>query len=298
MVTWDRLRVFAAVVEHGSVTAAAEALHVTGPGVSQQVHKLEKELGTQLVEPDGRGIRLTSAGGLLASSARQIAATVTEAERDLSHLHGQTAGPLRVGAIASALRTWVSPVLAQLTSQHARLEPSITDGEPEDLIHALRARRLDAALIESWPARPARVPPGIQLTPLITEEAHIAVADWHPLAGRPRLTPTDLDGQAWVSGPPGSDVHKALVQMLRTGNASSDVRYHVADYASQLALVSGNLAIALVPGIARTPAPEAVRFLPCQPAVTRSLAIATPQTTGPAVRAFITALQEQADERP
>jgi DNA-binding transcriptional LysR family regulator len=286
MVTWDRLRVF------------AEALHVTGPGVSQQVHKLERELRTRLVEPDGRGIRLTSGGEVLAASARRIAAMVADAERDLSHLHGQVAGPLRVGAIASALRTWVTPVLCRLTSEHPRLEPSITDGEPEDLIHSVRMRRLDAALIESWPARPARVPSGIQLTSLVTEDARVAVSEAHPLAHLPVLTPTELDGQVWASGPPGSDVHKALVQTLRAGNASSEVRYHVADYTSQLTLVAGGLAIALVPRIASRPAPEGVRFIPCEPAATRSIAAATPQTTGPTVRAFVAALREEAADYP
>ncbi len=92
-------------------------------------------------------------------------------------------------------------------------------------------------------------------------------------------------------------MHKALVQLLRAGNASSAVRYSVADYASQLTFVAHDLAVALVPRIARTPAPPGVRFIPCQPAVTRSLAIATPQTTGPTVDAFVAALQHQAAER-
>jgi DNA-binding transcriptional LysR family regulator len=90
------------------------------------VHKLEEELRTRLVEPDGRGIRLTSAGEVLAGSTREIAATLAEVERDLAHLHGQIAGSLRIGSIASAARAWVPPALANLTAAHPRLEPSVT----------------------------------------------------------------------------------------------------------------------------------------------------------------------------
>lgn len=292
MIAWDRLRVFAAVVEHGSVVAAAEALHITGPGVSQHVRKLEKEVRCQLVEPDGRGIRLTTAGQVLASSVRTIAATVADAERDLSNIHGQVVGPLRIGAVASALRALVPQVLQTLTAQHPQLEPTLRDGEIVELIPALRARRLDAVIIESWSNRPAAVPPGLQLAYLITEDAHLAVSHHHPLAHRPVVTLAELNDQVWTSCPPGTDAHEALVQTLRTHNAHCDVRYCVADYVSQLALVAADLAVAMVPRMARTPQPPGVRFIPCEPTVTRSVAVATTTpSTGPNLRALIAALQ-------
>jgi DNA-binding transcriptional LysR family regulator len=291
--SWDRLRVFAAVAEHGSITAAAEALRITAPAVSQHMRKLEREARCQLVEPDGRGIRLTPAGHLLASSARDIAARVADAERDLANASGQIAGPLRIGAVASAIRTLLPEVFQTLTSDHSRLEPRLLDGEIIDLIPALRTGRIDVLVMETWSARPATVPPGIRVTPLLTEDVRLAVSRRHPLAGRAVAPLRELSGQVWTGCPPGTDQHGALVQILRAHHVDVDVRYSLYDFTTQLALVAADLAVAFVPRTAVPPvAPvTGVCFLPCQPAVSRSLAVATLAAGDtPAVRAFVAEL--------
>ncbi len=70
---WDRLRVFDAVARRGSIREAAEELRLSGSAVSQQIRKLERDLGQRVFEPAGRGIRPTAAGSLLARRARTIA---------------------------------------------------------------------------------------------------------------------------------------------------------------------------------------------------------------------------------
>ncbi|WP_051581184.1 LysR family transcriptional regulator [Pseudonocardia acaciae] len=291
--SWERLRVFAAVAEHGSITAAAEALHITGPAVSQHMRKLEREARCRLVEPDGRGIRLTPAGHLLAGSARDIAATVADAQRDLADASGQVAGPLRIGAMASAIRTLFPDVLRALITAHPRLEPRLLDGEIVDLIPALRARRIDVLVMEVWSAHPATVPAGIRVTQLVTEEVRLAVSARHPLARRASAPLAELTDQVWTACPPHTDQHGALVQILRAHHVDADVRYSVYDFTTQLALVAADLAMALVPRTAVPPgAPvPGVRLLPCEPAVSRSLAVASLATGDtPALRAFVAEL--------
>jgi DNA-binding transcriptional LysR family regulator len=306
MISWDRLRVFAAVAEHGSIAAAAAALHLTGPAVSQQLRKLEREAGCPLVEPDGRGIRLTPPGHLLATSARAAAALVADAERDLVNASGQVAGPLRIGAVASAVRVLLPDALRSLTAEHPRVEPRLRDGEIVDLIPALRARRLDVVVMESWSARPASVPPGVAVHPLLTEDVRLAVPERHRLAARESVRLAELEGLTWTACLPGTDQHGAVVQLLRGHNVDPDVRYWVYDYGTQLSLVAAGLAVSLVPRTARAPAPG-VRFVPCVPPVSRSLAVATVAGGDtPAVRAFVGALLPVAarfhaaagDERP
>jgi DNA-binding transcriptional LysR family regulator len=289
VLTWDRLRVFAAVAQYGSVRAAAEALHITGPGVSQHLRKLEKEAGCQLLEPDGRGIRLTHAGRLLADSVRQMGSVAAQAELDLASIRGLVAGPLRIGAVASALRSLVPQVLRVLTARHERLKPQVRDGEAVQMLPALRAGQLDAVILESWTHWPASVPPGIRTTSLVLENALLAVSELHPFAARESVPLHDLREEAWASCPPGSDPHEALVQLLRAhGTTNVDVRYWVADYATQLQLVAAGLATALVPHMAAVPRPEGVRLVRCTPAVTRTVAVATvQQAEAPPVRAFV-----------
>lgn len=293
---WERLRVFAAVAEHGSVGAAAAALHITGPAVTQQIRKLERETHTRLVEPDGRGIRLTAAGHVLAGSAARISATVADAERDLARIHGQIVGPLRIGAVASALRALLPGVLRTLIGDHPRLVPTVRDGEVVDMLPALRTRDLDAVLLESWSHRPARLPPGVRLTTLLTERILLAVPEGHPITERHTTAPlAELAGEVWASCPVGTEAYEGIVQLLRAQDIEPDVRYQVADFATQQHLVAAGLAVATVPEMAATPPPDGVRLLPCDPAMSRTLAVATrEQDDTPSLRALLDALQDRA----
>ncbi|POX38594.1 LysR family transcriptional regulator [Streptomyces sp. Ru73] len=289
MLTWERLRVFAAVAHHGSVGAAADALHVTGPAVSQHLRRLEKEAGCRLVEPEGRGIRLTHAGRILAATAQQMATAASHAARDLATISGLVAGPLRVGAVASALRALIPQALQRLQESYPRLEPEVWDGEAAEMIPSLRTGQLDAVVMESWAHCPARIPPGIRTTPLVHENALLAVHERHPLAHLDTVPLSSLHGQVWATCAPGSDAHQALVQLLNSHRVTDmKVRYCVADYATQLQLVASGLAAALVPSMAIPAAHEGVRLIPCRPAVTRTVAVATAHgTETPPIHAFI-----------
>ncbi|GAA5610197.1 HTH-type transcriptional regulator CysL [Streptomyces platensis] len=296
MITWERLRVFAAVARFGSVSEAAAALHITGPAVSQHVRKLEKEVQCQLVERDGRGIRLTSAGHILAGSAHTMVSTLADAERDLANLHGLVAGPLRIGGVASVLRTLVPDVLHRLIERHPRLEPSLRDGEAVDMIPMLQARQLDAVVTESWDHHPAHLPPGVRTTLLMHEDAQLAVPEGHPLAGQEFVALDELHGELWTSCPAGSDAHEALRQLLRAHEVEAEVRYCVSDYATQLRLVAAGLAVTLVPRVVRTSAPSSVRFVRCRPTVSRSVLVATgTETETPRVRAFLAEMSRVAN---
>lgn len=292
---------FAAVAEHGSVGAAATALHITGPAVTQQLRKLEREAGTRLVEPDGRGIRLTAAGHVLAGHATGVAAAVAGAERDLASLHDEAAGPLRIGSVASALRALLPEVLRSLVAEHPRLVPTVTDGESVDLLPRLRTRELDAVLLESWTQRPVRLPAGLRVSTLVTEPVLLAAADGHPATAHDPVGLAGLGGQVWASSPAGTEPYEALHQLLRAAGVEPDVRYLFADFATQLALVRAGLAVALVPGMAvaggepdRVPTvADGVRFVACRPAVGRSLVLASREADAdlPAVAALAATLR-------
>ncbi|MEU3709936.1 LysR family transcriptional regulator [Streptomyces catenulae] len=296
MVSWERMRVFDAVARLGSVRAASEALHVTGPAVSQHLRRLEREVGCALVERDGRGIRLTHAGRVLAASANRMAETASQADSDLAAISGLVAGPLRVGAVASALRSLLPQTLLALTESYPRLEPEVQDGEASDLLPDLEAGWLDAVVMESWTHAPARVPPGVLTHPLVRENALLAVHERHPLAHLSEVPLNSLHGLVWTSCPAGSDTHQALVELLRR-HAVTDirVRYCVADYSTQLQLVAAGLTTALVPRMAVPAHHPGVRLIPCRPAVTRTVCVATaPRSQTPAVQAFIAGMARAA----
>src|SRR5688500_20173865 len=99
MLDLTRLRVLLAVARHGSVTAAAEALHYAQPSVSHHLSRLEAETGAHLVQRVGRGVRLTPAGRLLAERAEEILGRLGAAEAELAEHSGLRAGPVRLAAV-------------------------------------------------------------------------------------------------------------------------------------------------------------------------------------------------------
>lgn len=290
MLSWERLRVLDAVAQHGSIAAAAAALHVTGPAVSQHLRKLSRECGVALVEPDGRGVRLSAAGRVLAAHARTAGEAIARAERDLAELSGEAIGPLRIGAVGSALRGLSVTALRWLRTNHPKLEPQISDGEGIDMLPALRAGELDLAIVESWSTRPIRIPSLVQTQVIGTEPVYVAVPADHQLAQQGRARLHELSEETWASCATGTDAYEALVQTLRDHQLEPRIAHRIGDYTSQLVVVAAGHVISLVPELARRQAPEGVVFVPCDSPITRELVAAYSRARAtPAVRAGIQA---------
>ena len=302
MFSLERLRALDAVAVHGTIARAAESLHVTASGVSQQLAKLERESGHRLLEPYGRSVRLTHAGKVLAAHAARVCAQVAEAEADLADLQDEILGPLRLGGVGSSLRALLPEVLTALTASHPRLVPTVVDGEVVELVPGLVGGELDLLLIESWSTRPIRLPQGLAVRTLVVEDVQLAVPDAHPLAGRERVGLAELGGlghatgaAVWASCPVGTEPYEGLTQALREVGLEPEVRYQVTEYATQLALVRGGLCVSLVPEMAQRPCPPGVRFVPVRPAVRRTVQAAwRSRGESPAVRACVAALAQEA----
>ncbi|WP_073761318.1 LysR family transcriptional regulator [Streptomyces sp. CB02923] len=291
MINLERLRALAAVDTHGSIARAAQALHITPSGMSQQLSKLERECGHRLLEPEGRSVRLTHAGRVLADHAAALMAQLSEAEHDLAALGEEVLGPLRIGSVGSAIRTLLPATLAILAARHPRLTPSVRDGEVGDLLPALLRGELDLLLIENWSNRPRHIPEGVAVHTLVTEEARVALHADHPLGARPVLRLADLGGIPWAACPPGAEPREALVQALRTHGVEPEIRYSISDHATQLTLVAAGLSAALIPGAARQQVPPGVRCVPTDPPLRRHVQAAwQPRTESPPVHACLDAL--------
>ncbi|OON76979.1 LysR family transcriptional regulator [Streptomyces tsukubensis] len=291
MISFDRLRALAAVSAHGSIARAAEALHITPSGLSQQLAKLEREAGHRLLEPRGRSVRITHAGRVLAAHADRMLSELASTEADLRDLHDEVLGPLRIGGVGSAVRTLLPEALESLAAAHPRLRPTVADGEAVDLVPRLLDGQLDLLLIESWANRPLFVPEGVTLRTVVSEEVWVALSVRHPLNGRGTIDLTELKGTAWASCPPGTEPHEALVQAARAQGVEPDVRYTLTDHITQLALVEKNLTAALMPAMSHHLAPHGVHFARLRPALRRDIKAAwTTSAETPPVRACVALL--------
>jgi len=287
------MRALHAVATHGSVAAAAESLHVTPSGVSQQLAKLEREAGQRLLEPRGRGVRLTKAGQVLAGHAERILAQVAAAKADLELLREDVIGPLRIGAIPTTVHALLPPALATLAAQHPRLAVTLHEGEAEQTLPRVLAGDLDVAVLESWTDHPTVIPPSAARIALFSDVADLALPSGHRLAHRKTVDLSEVDDLPWIGWSAGSNCHEWLVRVLRKQRLEPRISCAVGGYPTQLALVAGNIGAALVPRLARDRLPEGVRILTTRPALSRTIyaACRAGEEDRGAVRACLDALR-------
>ncbi|MGH9129903.1 MAG: LysR family transcriptional regulator [Acidimicrobiales bacterium] len=189
-----QLEYFVAVTEEANFTRAAAKLHVAQPGVSAQIHKLERELGQPLLDRSARNVRLTQAGEAVLPCARAALAAVANARLVVDELAGLVRGRVAVGMIAS-VRFDLAGLLADFHDQHPNVEITLTEAPSHHLVEALRARHLDLALVGSVSARPRGI--GSQV---VGDEALVAaVARDDPLATKTSITLAGLAQRRLIS---------------------------------------------------------------------------------------------------
>jgi LysR family hydrogen peroxide-inducible transcriptional activator len=188
-----QLRYFVAVAELGHFTRAAERCLVAQPSLSQQISKLEKELGRPLFDRLGRVVRLTEAGRTFYDQAVAILAAVEEARRQVIDASGEQGGSVAVGAIPT-VAPFLLPSLASAFQRRYRGSRVVIF---EDLTAHVVENCLRGELDVGVLALPI-VDPRLHVEPLFEEELLLALPVGHPLTKKRRVTTDDLNGQAFI----------------------------------------------------------------------------------------------------
>jgi LysR family transcriptional regulator, low CO2-responsive transcriptional regulator len=150
--TLNQLRTFLAVVDTGSVRAAAERLIVSQPAVSGAVASLERELGIELVARDGRGLRVTSAGAAFAASARAGLARIDHGVRAARSTDEPGRGTVRIAAVTTAAERVLLPLLAGFRGDHPHADVAVRVGNRATVWDALRRHDADLVVAGRPPA--------------------------------------------------------------------------------------------------------------------------------------------------
>ncbi|MEV0401601.1 LysR family transcriptional regulator [Actinoallomurus sp. NPDC050550] len=269
MLDLERLRALNAVATYGSVSAAAEVLHVTTSAVSQQVAKLERETGQKLLERNGRGVRLTDAAALLAAHAERILAMVEAAESDLEAHRGAVVGELSIAAFPTAARGLLPPALAILAEEHPRLAVCLREQEPHSAVPLIARGEIDLGIVQDWFNVPLAIPDGLVKAPLLDDVADVALPADHLLADRHVIDLNDLRGEAWIAQSAGAICRDWLEHTLRSAGLEPRINHTADEYATQLALVAAGLGCAILPRLGRCDVPPGVRIVAVRPALTR-----------------------------
>lgn len=257
MLNLERLRTLDALARHGSVSGAAEGLHITTSAVSQQMSKLEREVGQQLLAKNGRGVRLTDAGRLLAEHAARILSQVELAQSDLEAQRGQVVGELRLAAFPTALRGLFPIALTTLRSHHPALRVRSRELEPENGVNAVLRGDVDLAVVLDWYNKPLPMPQGLAKASILEDPVGVAMPDGHPLAGRDEVDLEDFAGDEWVAWPEGEFCHEWLLYTLRAKGIEPRIAHRAEEHHTQLALVAAGLGVSVAPASAATRCPQA-----------------------------------------
>ncbi|ULE32255.1 LysR family transcriptional regulator [Mycobacterium sp. IDR2000157661] len=189
-----RLQLLLALSRLGSMRAVADAHHLTTSTVSQQIAALARETGAQLIEPDGRRVRLTPAGRRLADHAVTILAAVDSARLDLDP-DAEPSGVVRIGGFATGIRVSLLPIVADLAAAHPKVQFVVSEHEPLEAFRLLNDDDLDLALTYDYNLAPASPGPILQIEPLWSITWGLGVPDSYPCG------PADIAAyadQTWI----------------------------------------------------------------------------------------------------
>lgn len=237
-----RLLVLRQVARAGSMAAAARALDMTQPAVSQQVARLEREAGVPLVVRQGRGTALTEAGVLLVAHADAVADRLDAARHDLAALAGLVTGTVRVAAFPTAAAVLLPPALAALRRRAPALTVRFDELEPPEAERAVREGGADVGLVFRH-TRDAAPPPGDLLCePLARDPVRLVLPADRP----PPPALADLAAEPWIAGCPRCRAH--LLRCAAAAGFAPDVRFATDDHVVVQRLVAQGLGVALLPG--------------------------------------------------
>jgi DNA-binding transcriptional LysR family regulator len=252
-----QLRVLRAVAEHGSFSAAAEALSYTQPAVSQQIAALEKRAGTTLVDRTSRGVRLTDAGRALVEHAEAILARLAAAEAELEAIAGVRGGRVRLSAFPTAAASILPSAVAIFSQRHPEVDLSFIEAEPEEAVQMLRAAELEVAIVYEYQhmEQPEfdRLFEGIELHPLLDDPMYLALPRNHPCARKPRVRLEDMAEETWIQADTNDEcgrLHHAACSAA--GFEPRSLGFNSDDYNVVQGLIAAGVGVALLPALALT----------------------------------------------
>ena len=279
-----QLRYFVAVVREGTFTKAAQRLYITQPSLSEQIRKLETELGSPLFRRLGRRLALTSAGESLLPHAEKVMLEVEEARARVQEVRGLRRGRLSIGVLPSAAARLLPRFVAEFRRHHPGVEVVLREesdsAEFEQLVHD---GVLDLAIVRLPPARRT----DLEVEVLVREPLVLVAPPGHRLADRRSVTLADLAHEPFVMMRPGHGLRESLQSLCRQAGFDPNVVLEAGQLASLVGLVLAGIGITVVPRMAV--GPEARRVPIRDSSAYRVLGVvwSSGQPLAPAARIFL-----------
>ena len=241
----NQLRYFLTVARTGSFVKAAEECGVSQPSLSQQIKKLESDLGAPLFDRLGRTVKLTRCGEALLPAAMEIVRKTVETEKLLSSLQSDNQGKLTIGVIPTILPYSMAKPLAAFRDAHKSVELEIQESTTEKLLEGLRAGQIDIAIL----ALPIKQPE-IVCSELFREPLMVAVPEGHPLAQVKALQVPQLITERMLLLREGHCLRDDVLTICSRAKVQFQQVFESDHLASIFALVASGFGVSIVPVLA------------------------------------------------
>ena len=240
-----QLRYFCAVADTGSFSRAAEQSHVSQPSLSQQIMKLEDELGTRLFDRLGRSVRLTDLGKTLLPRARAVLHELEAAKGEVIERKDFIGGSITVGVIPTVAPYFLPPVLTSFAKKFPQARLTVVEEITPVLLDRLRAGTIDLALL-ALPIRGHE----FETFPLLTEPLYAVLPQKHPMARRRRLLLKDLRKEPFLLLRDGHCFRDTVVGACDRARLNPQIIFESGQFSSLLSLVGTGMGVSIVPEMA------------------------------------------------
>ncbi len=258
-----RLHVLRVVHELGTITAAAQSLHLTPSAVSQQLRQLSHELEVPLLEPDGRRVRLTPAAFTLLRHADDIAARWETARGELQAGAGRGPTTLRLAGFTTSLRTLVVPAVEHLRVREPDLVVRIMEVETAGAFGRLLTGDVDIAVTLPNQGGPPLDDPRFEQETLLDEPLDLLVRRDHRLAGAHPVALEDVAHEPWILPSPGTCDHQEIsAAACAAAGFTPKVAHEATDWSAVATIVAAGMGVCLKPRLVRVPTELAVMAVP------------------------------------
>ena len=244
-----RLRAFREVARQGSFTAAATALQISQPAVSQHITRLEQELGCPLFERSSRRVRPTPAGDVFLRYVETLLSGLAETRRELAALARSDSGTLRIAVFPSAVATFVPAAVGALREQFPKVNILMTEADPPQALPRLLSGDVDLAVCYDYPSVAAPPDPRLRIASSAVDRMALAVPEDAAATRRGPVPLAELAGEQWIAPGP-SLCRTALDEACRRAGFSPEVVSETNDYQAMIGLVAAGVGIAVVPRLA------------------------------------------------
>lgn len=240
-----QLRYFCAVAESGNFTRAAEAMRVAQPSLSQQIHKLEDELGAKLFDRLPRSARLTQFGRAFLPKAQAILRQIGEARTEIREMASIESGEVILGAIPTVAPYLLPGMLSSFARQHPGVSVNVVEEITPMLLGRLHEGTLDLALL----ALPVE---GDELitTELMQESLFAVLPEKHPLAKQRSISLDQIRDEPFLLLKEGHCFRENALQACRQSRVNPKVVFESGQFATIMAMVSAGMGVSVVPQMA------------------------------------------------